>query len=221
MTQAKLFRGAAVAAVIAGLIFVLLQFIHPDDTLADVVTSTWKVVHVMTLVMAVLALVGVLGMYLRQVAETGVLGLTGVILYGCGFFIIFAFAFIETAVLPLVAETDPQFVEDVMALVAGADTEGEIGGLAVANVASGITYLVGGVLFGVALWRAGILWRWASGLLVIGALSTILIQVLPESLDRLVAVPVGVAWAGLGMSLWRSVAAHSSETSAVGEAVAP
>jgi hypothetical protein len=208
MTRTKLFRVAGVAAVAAGLVFVLLQFIHPDETIANVSTTSWKVVHVMTLAMAVLAVVGILGMYLRQVEETGALGFVAVMLYGCGFFLIFGFSFVEAAVLPQLASTAPQYVQDVVALTAGADVAGDIGGLAVANVGSAVTYLVGGVLFGVALWRAQVLWRWASALLSLGALSTILIQVLPESLDRIVAIPVGVAWAALGISLWRSTSVH-------------
>jgi hypothetical protein len=197
-----------VAAVAAGLVFVLLQFIHPDETIANVTTTTWKVVHVMTLVMAVLAVVGIVGMYLRQVEETGALGFVAVMLYGCGFFLIFGFSFVEAAVLPQLASTDPDYVHDVVALTAGADVTGDIGGLAVANVGSAVTYLVGGVLFGVALWRAQVLWRWASALLALGALSTIFIQVLPKALDRIVAIPVGVAWAALGISLWQSTSAH-------------
>lgn len=204
MTRTKLYRAAGVAAVVAGLIFVLLQFIHPDETVENVTTSTWKAVHVLTMVMTVLALVGVLGIYLRQVNESGVLGLIGVVLYGCGFFIIYGFSFVEAAVLPQLADTDPRYVADVIELTATGQADGELGGLAAGNVASGVTYILGGVLFGVALWRARVLWRWAAALLVIGALSTSLIQVLPESLDRLVAIPVGVAWAGLGLSLWQS-----------------
>lgn len=208
MNHSKLFRVAGLAAVVAGLVFVLLQFIHPDETIQNVTTMTWKVVHVMTLAMAILALVGVLGMYLRQVEEAGVLGFVAVVLYGCGFFLIFGFSFVEAAVLPQLADTDPRYVADVMALTATGEAAGEVGGLAAANVGSAVTYLLGGVLFGVALWRARVLWRWAAALLVIGALSTTLIRVLPESLDRMVAIPVGVAWAGLGISLWQSTSAR-------------
>ena len=38
---------------------------------------------------------------------------------------------------------------------------------------SGVGYLAGGVLFGLALFRARILARWASGLLVLGALAAL------------------------------------------------
>lgn len=212
MNHSKLFRVAGVAAVVAGLVFVLLQFIHPDETIQNVTTMTWKVVHVMTLAMAILALVGVLGMYLRQVEEAGVLGFVAVVLYGCGFFLIFGFSFVEAAVLPQLADTDPRYVADVTALTATGEAASEVGGLAAANVGSAVTYLLGGVLFGVVLWRARVLWRWASALLAIGALSTILIQVLPKSLDRIVAIPVGVAWAALGISLWQSTLVHGEFT---------
>ena len=56
---------------------------------------------------------------------------------------------------------------------------------------------------GVALYRARILARWAALLLAIGAPAAALVAVLPESLDRLLAFPVGIALAGLGYSLWR------------------
>jgi hypothetical protein len=221
MNHSRLFRVAGLAAVVAGLVFVLLQFIHPDETIQNVTTMTWKVVHVMTLAMAILALVGVLGMYLRQVEEAGVLGFVAVVLYGCGFFLIFGFSFVEAAVLPHLADTNPRYVADVLALTATGEAPGEVGGLGAANVGSAVTYLLGGVLFGVALWRARVLWRWAAALLVIGALSTILIRVLPESLDRMVAIPVGLAWAGLGISLWQSTRSRVySAKNANGEATA-
>jgi hypothetical protein len=204
MTHTKLFRVAGIAGAAAGLMFVLLQFIHPNETIPNVTTTTWKVVHVMTLAMVVLAAVGIVGMYLRQVEETGMLGFVAVMLYVVGFFIIFGVTVVEAAVLPRLAADVPRYVQDVMTLTAGAQVTGDIGGLAVVNVFAFPTYLLGGVLFGIALWRARVLSRWASALLAIGALSTVLIRVLPKSLDRIPAIPVGVAWAALGISLWRA-----------------
>jgi hypothetical protein len=67
----------------------------------------------------------------------------------------------------------------------------------------GIGYLAGGVLFGLALFRARILARWASGLLVLGTLATLALHVLPHSFERPLAIPTGIALIGLGISLWR------------------
>jgi hypothetical protein len=219
MSYTKLIKGACFAAVAAGTMFVVLQFIRPDDSLANATTATWKIVHVLTMFMTVLAFVGMVGVYLYQVREVGVLGLVGILLYGPGFFIIFAFAFVEAAVLPQLTQNNPQYVKDVMAIVSGAEVTGDIGGVAVANVATAITYVVGGAIFGVALFRARVLWRWASALLVIGALSVVLIRVLPQSLDRMVAIPVGVAWAALGASLWQSASRSTDPTRTAGGAI--
>ena len=204
MTSTKLFRAAGIAGAAAGLMFVLAQFLHPDETIPHVTTTTWKLVHVMTLATMVLAAVGIVGMYLRQVEETGLLGFVAVILYVCGFFLIFGVSLVEAAVLPRLAGDVPRYVQHVLTLTATGQATGDVGGLAVVNVFAFPTYLLGGVLFGIALWRARVLSRWASALLVIGALSTVLIRVLPKSLDRIPAIPVGLAWAALGISLWRA-----------------
>ena len=70
-------------------------------------------------------------------------------------------------------------------------------------IVSGIGYSLGGLLFGIALFRAGILARWACALLAVGTTSALALSALPESFNRPFAVPVGIALIGLGVSLWR------------------
>ena len=65
------------------------------------------------------------------------------------------------------------------------------------------TYLLGGFLFGVALFRANVLARWAAALLAAGTVATIAIPLVPQVNFRLFALPIGVAMVGLGYSLWR------------------
>jgi hypothetical protein len=66
-----------------------------------------------------------------------------------------------------------------------------------------VSYLLGGVLFGVATFRAGVLPRWAAGLLVVGTLLPVLgSSLVPHPFDRIFAVPVGLALAWLGYALW-------------------
>jgi hypothetical protein len=69
----------------------------------------------------------------------------------------------------------------------------------------GFAYIVGGFLFGIALFRANVLARWAAVLLSVGAVATVATSQLPELTQRLFAIPVGVALIGLGVSLWRSI----------------
>jgi predicted aconitase with swiveling domain len=211
ITTTKLTRAAGLCAVAAGLLFIFVQFIHPDENVASVTTTAWKVTHALTLTMSVLALIGVSGMYLRQVRETGLLGLIGFLLFGSSFVVIATFTFAETVVLPQLADAAPQYVSDFLATVIGGDVTGEVGALTAANGVAAVTYLLGGLVFGVALFRAGIVARWAALLLAVGALAAVLVPLLPHSLDRIAAFPVGLALAGLGYSLWRERRATASE----------
>jgi hypothetical protein len=68
--------------------------------------------------------------------------------------------------------------------------------------AQNISFLAGGLIFGIALYRAGVLARWATLLLAVGGVVTILLSVLPDAFYRLLAFPNGIAMVGLGVSLW-------------------
>lgn len=58
---------------------------------------------------------------------------------------------------------------------------------------AGFGYVVGGLLFGITLLRTRVLARWAAALLAVGTVGTVALAVLPESFNRPLAVPVGVA----------------------------
>ncbi len=75
----------------------------------------------------------------------------------------------------------------------------------------GILYLLGGLLFGIATFRARILPRWAAGLLAVGAAVTPAAALLPHPLQRLAAVPMGIALAWLGYALWSERREQASE----------
>jgi hypothetical protein len=203
MTTTKLTRTASVCAVAAGLLFVFVQFIHPTETVANVTTTRWAVTHYLTVAMAVLGLVGVSGVYLRQVRQAGITGLAGFVLFGLFFLVTVPLAFVEAFVLPLLAKDAPGFVTGYLALSAGGDTSG-LGALALAPPVSFVLYLAGGLLFGIALFRARVLARWPAVLLAAGTVATLVLPLLPHSLGRLAAIPVGIALAGLGFSLWRN-----------------
>ena len=97
----------------------------------------------------------------------------------------------------------PGFVNDVVAAAAGGAPHGDIGGLQILFNLTGAGYLLGGLLFGIALFRAGVLARWAAALLAVSTVATAALAVLPESFNRPMAVPEGIALIGLGISLWR------------------
>jgi hypothetical protein len=157
VSPTHLTRTAGVAAAASGLLFGLVQFIHPVETVSAVETTRWAIVHYrwaivhyLTIAMAVLGLAGVTGSYLRQVRQTGVLG-----------------------AVTLAAPVGFAF------------------------------YLLGGLAFGVALFRAGILARWAGLLLAAGTVLPLAVPLVPHQIARGAAIPVGIAMIGLGVSRWR------------------
>jgi len=203
VTPTSLTRAAGISAAVAGLIFIGVQINHPAMDVSSVTTTEWVVRQTAKTVMAVAALAGITGMYLRQVRQTGILGLVGYLVFGAGYLIMMGVEFAGGYVLPSLAHTAPGYVNDVLAAGMGETVTGNIGAMQTAFSLMGVGYLAGGVLFGLALYRAGILARWASGLLVLGTLATLSLHVLPQSFDRPFAVPTGVALIGLGISLWR------------------
>jgi hypothetical protein len=203
ITTPKLTRTAGLAAVAAGLLFIAVQINHPHLDATFVTTTEWKVRQNLKLLMAALSLIGITGMYLRQVKQTGLLGLLGYVLFGLGYLMIMSIEVVGGYVLPSLAHSAPGYVNDVLAAATDGTVTGDIGQMQTLIVASGIAYLAGGFIFGIALFRANVLARWAATLLAGGTVATIAIPMLPQVNERLFALPTGVALVGLGYSLWR------------------
>jgi hypothetical protein len=202
ITPTTLSRSAGVAAVAAGLIFIGVQINHPHLDATSITTTELAVRNSLKVLMAVLALVGITGMYLRQMKEIGVLGLIGYLLFGAGYVVITCTSFVAAYVLPSIAETDPGYVNDVIAAATRGTVTGDIGLLQNAFQVQGIGYLAGGLVFGIALYRARVLARWAAVLLAVGSVVTVALAVLPDVFYRLLAFPNGIAMIALGYSLW-------------------
>jgi hypothetical protein len=204
ITTTTLTRAAGVAAVVGGLLYIGVQIKHPNLDLALVTTTEWKVRQTMKVLFASLSLVGITGMYLRQVTRTGVLGLIGYLALATGFLLMLSTEVIGMVVVPTIAGTSPGYVTDVLAVaVPGGHATGDIGLMGPLSQIAGVGYLAGGLLFGIALFRANVLARWAAALLAVGAVATLAIPLLPQVNFRLFAIPTGVALVGLGYSLWR------------------
>ena len=68
-----------------------------------------------------------------------------------------------------------------------------------------MAYLAGGLVFGIALFRARVLARWAAVLLAVSGLVSAALSFMPDAFYRFLAFPNGIAMIALGYSLWRSV----------------
>ena len=219
ITTSNLIRWAGLSAVVGGCLFVGIQPIHPPEILSSFTTSTWAIVHYVGVVMCFLILLGITGIYARQVKEAGWLGLAGYLLLSLSWALQMAFIFATAFILPLLATTAPRFVDSVLRSASGTVSSVNLGALPALYTLVGIGYILGGLLFGIATLRAGILSRWAAGLLAVASalpLAFVLHPVaalIPPQIQHLAAMPLGIAVAWLGYALWSERREQASESS--------
>jgi hypothetical protein len=205
-TAPKLIRWAGLSAMAAGIIFLVIQPIQPPDVLSSVTTDAWAIVQSAKVAMCILGLIGLTGLYARQANEAGWLGLAGYLLFSLFYALTLPFVFAQAFILPRLATTAPAFVESWLGIIKnpGAPVEMNLGALPVLYWLAGFAgYMLGGLLFGIATFRAGVLPRWAAGLLAVaGPLGPVAVALLPHALERYAGVPLGLALAWLGYALF-------------------
>lgn len=202
-TAPMVIRWTGLAAMAAGSIFAAIQPIHPADELSSVTSRAWIIITTLKLAMCSLFLLGITGIYARQLERCGWFGLVGYLVFGLSWSVQSGFVFVEAFVLPVLATASPQFVESYLGVVNGHPGQVNIRGLAaIYQLAVGIPYVLGGAVFGIATLRARVLPRWPAGILTLVALLAPVAALLPHATERLAAVPMGLAMAWLGYSLW-------------------
>ena len=152
--------------------------------------------------MSFFGVLGLTGIYLRQAARTGWLGLIGFILFSLWLVLIMGFSFVEAFVLPHIASSTHGFVVSWMGMFNGPAGKFDIGALTTAWQLAAPLYILGGLLFGIATFRAAILPRWAGALLAISTVLAPIGALLPNASQPKLAIPVGIALAWLGYALW-------------------
>ena len=202
LTPATLIRWTGLAAMLAGIIFAVIQPIHPRLNLAAVTTDAWAIINSLKLAMCFLFLTGLAGLYVRQMEKAGWLGLAGFVLFSLSWALQIGFVFAEVFILPTMAVAAPQFVDSYLGIANGFRGELDIGAIVPAYTLVGLLYLLGGLLFGIATVRAGVLPRSPAALLALTALLTPVAVLLPHEIQRLAAIPMGLSLAWLGFALW-------------------
>jgi hypothetical protein len=203
ITASKLIPWAGLAAMVAGICYVVVGLFHPPNILSSVVVA---------IAMCFFGILGMAGLYARQAEKSGWLGLAGFVLFSLWFAFILGFSFIETFILPPLATEAPKFVDGFLGMLTSTASEMNLGVLPMIWLLTAPLYILGGLLFGIATFRAGILPRWAAGLLAAGTtLGPVVAALLPLEYQPKVAVPMGLALAWLGYALWSERREHASE----------
>src|ERR687893_1890653 len=217
-TAPKLIRWAGLSAMAAGIIFVVILLIQPPYVLSSVTTTRWAIVQSAQVAMCILGLLGLTGLYARQANEAGWLGLAGYLVFSLFYALTLPFIFAQAFILPLLATTAPAFVESWLGILnPESPVEMNLGALPVLYWLAGFAgYMFGGLLFGIATFRPGVLPRWGSGLLAVaGPLGPVAVALLPHALERYVGMPQGIALAWLGYALFSERREQAAEPAPV------
>jgi hypothetical protein len=201
-TPSTLMRWAGLSALLAGLCYLLVGIFHPANVPASVTTSRWEIVHIVACAMSFFGLLGLAGLYARQATRAGWLGLAGYVLLSLWFVVVMGFSFVEAFILPHVATASPGLVQAWMGMFNGPAGTFNLGALPTIWTLSAPVYILGGVLFGIATFRARVLPRWAGALLAASTLLAPAAVALPNASQPKIAIPAGLALAWLGYALW-------------------
>ena len=209
MSASKVIRWAGLSAVVAGVLFIVGQIIHPPHDPSSVDAGSWAIAHYLYLGMGVFGMLGLTGIYARQVEESGSLGFVGFIMLYFGLAVFAGIALFEASIMPLLTTEAPQFISEFF--TAGT----ALGALGTVTLLAGLLLFLGPLLFGIATIRAGIFPRWAAILLIIGAALVVLIILLPEVevVGKISGAATGLGLAWLGYAVWSSGREKASEPS--------
>ena len=217
LTSNRLIAASGLCAVAAGAIFIGVQINHPPADVQHVMTTEVFVREGAKATMAVLALAGLTGLFARCHRRMGLTGLIGYVLVSLGYLAMLGVQCIVGFVLPTVAKTSPAYVQDFIDAAMGKTPAGDIGTMTILFTIMGLGFAIGGLLFGISLFRSRLVSRWASALFAYSTIAVLALKFLPESFSRPFAVPTGIALIGLGLSLWRDQR-HPADVVAPGHA---
>jgi hypothetical protein len=208
---ARLLRWSGLAVVAAGLLMAVATLLHPShETATTIIASEVRLVaaHVTYTLSWLLVLLGLPGLYAAQRGRMGRLGVAGLLTAFVGTYLIAVtgnFGFLA----PVLAKESPAVLEAL----------NQYPPVVVINGLAAIAFMIGYVLFGIAMTRAAPSWPRLSGILVaVGAPAHLLgfglaqlasPALWPIAVVGSVSLGAGLAWAGY--RLWRTPAASDQE----------
>jgi len=188
MSTSTLFRLSALAALVSGLCIIVGKVLAwlPDPQAGEV----------FDFISPLFGLFAILGIYLWQRERSGVFGAVAFSVVFIGLALVMSLDYFGAFIrLRLPEDTMAQLMDGPAGLIAGI---------------SALIFLVGEILFGISVLRAGVFSRIAAWLFMVGFVPMTLFELLPNTVvwGGSVLAGVGIIWWGL--SLW-SFASSSAE----------
>jgi hypothetical protein len=213
ISTAALMRLAGFSAFLAGLAIVVMGMFHPANEFAYVTTPTWIIVHIFATSLGFFGVLGLAGLYARQVEKAGWLGLIGFLLFSLWMTLVGIFSFIEAAVLPHLAIEFPPFVTGFLGMLSGIPSQVDLGAMPTMWNISSPMLILGSLLFAIATFRAKVLPRWSAVLLALGSLLVPVGSLVSTELaSKIIMIPMGLGLAWMGYALLTERRAQVSET---------
>jgi hypothetical protein len=202
-------RWRGIALVAAGALIVVATLLHPSrETATTIVASESRLVaaHVVYTVAWLLVLLGLPGLYAAQRSGMGRLGLAGFLTAFTGTYLIAVtgnFGFLA----PVLAKQSPEVLDSINQYLP----------VVIVNGLAAILFMIGYVLFGVAMIRTATLPRWSGVLVAVGAPAHLLgfgiaqlvsTAAWPVAIVGSVCLGAGLGWPGY--RLWHTPAASNT-----------
>lgn len=175
MQTKSLYRLSALAGLLSGLCIILGKLLIP--------LPNRQIGEVFDFFSPFLALLFAVGLYLRQRKESGVFGGIAFIILFMGLATVVSLDYYAAFIAPYLPEG---MVEQILETPAG-----------VVALISGLTFLIGEILFGISVIRANVFSKIASVLFMVGMFLVPLGEIFPEA-----AVVAGSIIAGVGLIWW-------------------
>jgi len=213
VSATALMRLAGFSAMLAGVGIVVTGMFHPANEPAFVTTTAWIIVHIFATSLGFFGVLGLAGVYARQVEKAGWLGLIGFLLFSAWMALVGMLSFIEAALLPQLASEFPPFVTSFLGMFTGISSQVNLGALPLLWTISTPILLFGSLLFAIATFRARVLPRWAAVLLALGTVMVPFSALVSTQIAaKIIMVPMGLGLAGMGYALLTERRAKSAET---------
>jgi hypothetical protein len=205
LESARLLRWSGLALVAGGVLLAVATSLHPSrETVATIIASEVRLVaaHILYTLSSLLLLLGLPGLYVAQRGGMGRLGLTGFLGSWSGTYLL--------AVSGNFGFLAPVLAKDAPAVI---DTISQYPPVVGINALAAIAFMIGYVLFGIAMIRTAGLPRLAGILVAIGApahligfgVAQLVTPALwPIAIVGAVSLGAGLAWPGY--LLWRASA---------------
>lgn len=197
MTRTRLIRWSGLAGLVSGVLLLLLDIAfvvsfgdQPERVAAA--TTTWLILLDLSILAAYLGLLALVGLYARQVEESGWLGLVAFILASLGTVLNVGFLWGGGFIVPALTSAAPEFLDQVEASPPGI--------VALGFITTFVLFSLGWLLMGVASLRARVLPRIPLWLLILAAILGLVSRIVDLGIA---SVLFGVALAWLGWWLWR------------------